>query len=718
MNNEARLSSPNEAVDGWAKKFRVAIVGGGPGGLFTAWHLEAKAGDACEIKIFEQSDRVGGKIVTRQISGIGPYEAGVAEIYDYSRLGPDPLHDLIVNDLGLEVKYLAGGPCVLDGKIITTVDDLAQHFGKQTCGQAKQFRDRCAEMLTPEAYYLSVADADNAHPWQKLQGDELLAAEISDETARRYVRVMANSDVAAGPHQTNGLTFLKNAVMDIDGYMDIFSVIGGNEQIVHGLVEDIGAEIQTNAFVRAIQPLADGSYRLDMIVNGVVETTIADFVVVALPLSAMSMIHWRSNALQEAIDKHLAYFDRPGHYLRVTLVFKRPFWREHLQSDWWMLDAFDGCCVYDESARNDVGGWGVLAFLIAGNAALALANVSDERIEQMCLEALPPVLADACDLIVDRRIHRWMASVNAMPGGARARPRAKNHRPDPLNSPGLVVVGDYLFDATLNGVLDSADAGTDIILSEVLKSRHARRQEAIGASAAMPEAFAATMEEAFEQFFSADALAEMLGVVFGLRKGARILHFGSASGRMVAALRRLGYDAVGIEWDKALHAATPNEIEDNNLHGEPTDLPFATQAFDVVIDSGLYRLAPQAVPNAIEEIWRLARQGMFLGSVTIDLPVDLLERYDLIRSAKALGSRWDWSDRLHAAGFVHPLMESPRLDEVWKRAVSAGAGPGHWCEDAESLLYSFYQRNAKPGLAAGRGKLEPTADGACLMVEQ
>ena len=155
MNNEARLSSPNEAVEGGAKKFRVAIVGGGPGGLFTAWHLEAKAGDACEIKIFEQSDRVGGKIVTRQISGIGPYEAGVAEIYDYSRLGPDPLHDLIINDLGLEVKYLAGGPCVLDGKIITTVDDLAEHFGEQTWSPGETVpgplrRDAHAGRLLPE----------------------------------------------------------------------------------------------------------------------------------------------------------------------------------------------------------------------------------------------------------------------------------------------------------------------------------------------------------------------------------------------------------------------------------------------------------------------------------------------------------------------------------------------------------------------------------------
>ena len=48
------------------QKIRVAIVGGGPGGLFTAWHLEAKAGTECDITIFEATGRVGGKIVTGQ----------------------------------------------------------------------------------------------------------------------------------------------------------------------------------------------------------------------------------------------------------------------------------------------------------------------------------------------------------------------------------------------------------------------------------------------------------------------------------------------------------------------------------------------------------------------------------------------------------------------------------------------------------------------------
>ena len=28
--------------------------------------------------------------------------------------------------------------------------------------------------------------------------------------------------------------------------------------------------------------------------------------------------------------RHINYFDRPGHYLRATLLFERPFWRDVL----------------------------------------------------------------------------------------------------------------------------------------------------------------------------------------------------------------------------------------------------------------------------------------------------------------------------------------------------------------------------------------------------
>src|SRR5947209_18213526 len=74
----------------------LAIVGGGPGGLMSAWYLKKKLGDLCRVTIYEASDRVGGKILTRKFdSAPAMYEAGVAEIYDYSMTGPDPLRELI-----------------------------------------------------------------------------------------------------------------------------------------------------------------------------------------------------------------------------------------------------------------------------------------------------------------------------------------------------------------------------------------------------------------------------------------------------------------------------------------------------------------------------------------------------------------------------------------------------------------------------------------------
>src|ERR1700682_4265654 len=70
-----------------APEYRIAIVGGGPGGLFTAWHLTAKVGAACKVTIYEATERLGGKIATGQFPGAGLYEAGADGIYDYFALG-------------------------------------------------------------------------------------------------------------------------------------------------------------------------------------------------------------------------------------------------------------------------------------------------------------------------------------------------------------------------------------------------------------------------------------------------------------------------------------------------------------------------------------------------------------------------------------------------------------------------------------------------------
>ena len=82
----------------------LAIVGGGPGGLMSAWYLKKKLGALCRVTIYEASDRLGGKVLTRKFdSAPAMFEAGVAEIYDYSMTGPDPLREMIQH-FGLQTR--------------------------------------------------------------------------------------------------------------------------------------------------------------------------------------------------------------------------------------------------------------------------------------------------------------------------------------------------------------------------------------------------------------------------------------------------------------------------------------------------------------------------------------------------------------------------------------------------------------------------------------
>ena len=75
-----------------------------------------------------------------------------------------------------------------------------------------------------------------------------------------------------------------------------------------------------------------------------------DAVVIALPYNRLQAIEWAGERLRRAMAKHVAHYDRPGHYLRVSILFDRPFWQHLMTGSWVMLDAFGGCCLYDETS--------------------------------------------------------------------------------------------------------------------------------------------------------------------------------------------------------------------------------------------------------------------------------------------------------------------------------------------------------------------------------
>ena len=579
----------------------LAIVGGGPGGLMSAWYLKKKLGDLCRVTIYEASDRLGGKILTKKFeSAPAMYEAGVAEIYDYSMTGPDPLRELIQH-FGLQTIPMDAEQVHLDGELLNDVPGMRRKYGAKTADAIEAFRKRCTEMVSPAEYYEGVGAHDNEHPWAYITAEELLDREVDDATAKRFFKVMARSDIATESHNTNGLNALKNFVMDVDGYIGLYSIQNGNEQLIECLQSEVDADIQLNHRVLKVGKTESGRYQLNMMNGKGPETRDFDLVLMCLPHSWLSTMGWEGEQLRKSMVKHIAYFDRPAHYLRVSILFDEPFWGEKIPGAWFMSEAFGGCCVYNEGSRHDVGKHGVLNWLIAGSDALAFANLGDQELIDAALKSLPASLGNAREHFMEGKTYRWLSSVNAIPGGLPARDVMTNHRPEPKQHPGLVVVGDYLFELHAERT------------ARFLRRRHRHhryrddaaapraRQRGKPASDKIDRSYfenyrgLGPYSEVWSQFTDPAYLTDLIKIVWNRTRGYKLLVAGSASGELVGALRARGIDAWGIENNRAIHARTPNELKKFNRLGSIVDMPFKDGEFDFVFETSLCHVSEKRV---------------------------------------------------------------------------------------------------------------------------
>jgi len=666
----------------------------------SAWYLKRKLGDLCRVTIFEASDRLGGKILTRKFDKApAMYEAGVAEIYDYSMTGPDPLRELIQH-FGLQTIPMDAAQVQLDSELLNDVPDMRRKYGPKTADAIEAFRRKCTELVSPIEYYEGVGAHDNEHPWAHLTAEEVLDREVDDATAKRFFKVMARSDIATESHNTNGLNALKNFVMDVDGYIGLYSIQNGNEQLIECLQSEVDADIQLNHRILKVGKTAAGRYRLNMMNGKGPEARDFDLVLVCLPHSWLATMGWEGEDLRKSMVKHIAYFDRPAHYLRISLLFDEPFWGDKIPGAWFMSEAFGGCCVYNEGARHDVGKHGVLNFLIAGSDALAFANLSEQELIEAALKSLPSSLGDARAYFMEGKVHRWLSSVNALPGGLPVRDVMTNHRPEPKQHPGLVVVGDYLFDSTLNGLLDSSDAATDIILTEMMRLRRARVQGGKPVSDKINRDYfdnyrgLGPYSEAWRHFSHPDYLMELIRIVWRLSKGYKLLIAGSASGELVGALRERGVDAYGIENNRLIHAKTPKALRKYNKLGSIVDMPFKDGEFDVVFETSLCHVSKKQAVRAIRELNRVVAKGLMFGSITSDMAPALIDRYDLLRGVKKLGTWWEWSELFFGNGFDLSMHRNDCTDALWAATLAANKGPGQWYADSDSLRYSFFDKVA------------------------
>jgi monoamine oxidase len=446
---------------------RIAIIGGGPGGLLTAFLLQ-RARIPFEATIFEASPRLGGKIRSPQFASAPvPYEAGAAELYDYSEVGPDPLREL-VREFGLPTRRLSGRTVVIIDLVLKDDEDVRRHLGAGAASALNEFSRRARELVSPRDYYESDWKEDNKDPLSRQRWHEQLAT-VTDEAARKYIHVSIHSDLATEPHQTNAMYGLQNYLMNEPGYMRLYSIDGGIERLTHELAARISARVLLNHRVVRVGRTTPGKYQVSSRSHGTVSQEEFDYVVVALPNDWVPAIEWAGTRLAGAMHAHHAHYDYPAHYLRVSLLFQEPFWREHIAESYFMLDAFGGCCVYDETSRSDGTMFGVLGWLIAGEAALSLSNFDDAALIDRVLDSLPSCMSHGRELFLEGRVHRWVGSVNGLPAGYPAREPDSRHQPEPDEHPRLFVVGDYLFDSTINGVYDSADTVAEWIAEDMAK---------------------------------------------------------------------------------------------------------------------------------------------------------------------------------------------------------------------------------------------------------
>jgi protoporphyrinogen oxidase len=445
---------------------RVAIIGGGPGGLMTAYRLEKRTPSVFDVSLFEASPRLGGKILSPRFSVADvPYEAGAAELYDYSHLGPDPLRELVA-ELGLTTFPMWGEGVILSDRLLTSASGIRESLGDVATHSLSGFDNQARAEISPAEYYESDWRADDADPMTRVTFESVLD-KIGDDAARRYLEVAVHSDLATEPDLTSGAYGLQNWLMNHREYMRLYGIDGGMERLTRELARRLTATaVRLSQPVTSVERLGSGRYLVWSRRGNSVSKEEFDLVVVALPNNWLSFINWRGDGLATAMRKHASRFRQPAHYLRVTLLYDRPFWRDRVQDSYFMNDAFGGCCLYDEGLRNGDGIHGVLGLLIAGEAALTLANLDDARLIEQARRSLPPMLGELEAQFLEGKVHRWLGAVSGLPGGRPIQEPDARHVPDPVANPWLFVVGDYLFDATLNGVLDSADTVVEMLMEE------------------------------------------------------------------------------------------------------------------------------------------------------------------------------------------------------------------------------------------------------------
>jgi len=445
---------------------QVAVVGAGFSGLMSAFLLEKILGPDIDIVIFESSGRLGGRICTLELGGPDSYyDSGAAELYEIA--GGYSLKAL-VHALGLQTRDMVATPFFhFADALLRCEDDFQAVLGTPARAALTRFWELLTSMRTPDQYALAGHPADNCHPWSRQSFSETLRL-IEDAQARHFTEVQVHSDVSTEPDLTTGLFGVDNLLVDHPDYVQMFTLVGGNEQLVHALAERISARVLLNAHVTQICAQRGGSYEVTY-TGELTRRFHADYILVTPPPLSLDTICWTPTPLESAIRAHIRHHRYPADYVRVTLRTTERVWADELPEDYFVCQGLGGTTVYEKSILSDSQEIPILSLLIGGRHATELAHRPDGEVFHRVLQALPDEAHIDRNLVSTFRVDRWTneVGVSRLPGGVPLRPLAKRHAPS-ADYPNVFMLGDYLYDTTINGALDACVFVTKSICENVM----------------------------------------------------------------------------------------------------------------------------------------------------------------------------------------------------------------------------------------------------------
>ena len=103
-------------------------------------------------------------------------------------------------------------------------------------------------------------------------------------------------------------------------------------------------------------------------------------------------------------------------------------------------------------------------------------------------------------------------------------------------------------------------------------------------------------------------------------------------------------------------------------------------------------MPPRDVEQAIRELHRVVKVGVYFGGITSDMAKEVIEVHDLLDGVQTIMTLWEWSELFLKNGFRLASVSPQSLKRVWQIETKSNEGDFPWYTGAEAMRFCFYTK--------------------------